>query len=64
MFVCRRADLILQITIKSESFLFRIVKINLNKKEALMFYSNNLLIKLNSGLLHLFEELGNISQTI
>lgn len=29
-----------------------------------MFYSNNLLIKLNSGLLHLFEELSNISQTI
>ena len=29
-----------------------------------MFYSNNLLIKLNSGLLHLSEELSNISQTI
>mgnify|MGYP000233125958 CR=1 FL=1 len=29
-----------------------------------MFYSNNLLIKLNIGLFYLSEELGNISQTI
>ncbi|STO63945.1 Uncharacterised protein [Haemophilus parahaemolyticus] len=29
-----------------------------------MFYFNNLLIKLNTGLFYLSEELGNISQTI
>ncbi|QEB82888.1 IS481 family transposase [Mannheimia haemolytica] len=37
-------------------------KINLNKKETLMFYSNNPLIKHKTGLLNLAEELGNISQ--
>ncbi|TRB70084.1 IS481 family transposase, partial [Mannheimia haemolytica] len=33
-------------------------KINLNKKETLMFYSNNPLIKHKTGLLNLAEELG------
>ncbi|TRB30406.1 IS481 family transposase, partial [Mannheimia haemolytica] len=37
-------------------------KFNLNKKETLMFYSNNPLIKHKTGLLNLAEELGNISQ--